>query len=555
MEKIKHVIVSTIISGHASNSSGTRMYAPSVSSCYELFGFDVLLDAKLKPWVMEVNISPSLKASCDMDLGIKSKLSVDLFNLVGIRVRDLAESQKKKKRGPTPKAFLSLSERQKMRHFVGNTDANLLSDLTDTDLRILKESEDENRRKGEFERVFPCSDSSHYFKLFASTPYNDHLLFQWNNLAEKDLTRAYSMLRRLPNASTGSQNLKLISSVQRTINNRPSSTSTPTRSVSTTRSTSAAQAQKVFRNVAQPPIPPPPAKPSPAPPASKLPAYSRSSETAHQKPAAPPEFISFLNNATLIPTAAPQPAVTIPTTNPIPSQVTKQLHHAGSSSNIQVEYPKINPFPTFPDRQPMPMKTSDFSASAAGIVPCLNTEYTLRPSKVGLRLKPGVPPVANLTAQMASLIAHEMQQLQLHQQQFQMMQMQQERYLAQQQAMARREQMQRVNSDASLANEYPSTSAYRAAMAIANVTARFRAMENQGGQGAGAGLAQPGSEFVRREPPSQQELMAWASMAQLQKMGSERESGVFVGLPNPPVVPKRRVSSALRRPAEQNRSK
>jgi hypothetical protein len=46
---------------------------------YELFGMDVLLDEKLKPWLIEVNISPSLHSSSPLDLDVKSPLTTGKF--------------------------------------------------------------------------------------------------------------------------------------------------------------------------------------------------------------------------------------------------------------------------------------------------------------------------------------------------------------------------------------------------------------------------------------------------------------------------------------------
>ncbi|KAJ3158506.1 Tubulin polyglutamylase ttll4 [Geranomyces michiganensis] len=89
LAQIRDLVTKTIISGHTSNASGVRMFSRSRTSCYELFGFDVLLDARLKPWLMEVNISPSLKATCDMDFAIKHELVVDLLNLAGFRLHDV----------------------------------------------------------------------------------------------------------------------------------------------------------------------------------------------------------------------------------------------------------------------------------------------------------------------------------------------------------------------------------------------------------------------------------------------------------------------------------
>jgi len=59
---------------------------PSRYCSYELFGIDVLLDSALRPWLLEVNISPSLHSSSPLDLAVKGPLVRELFNLAGFQV-------------------------------------------------------------------------------------------------------------------------------------------------------------------------------------------------------------------------------------------------------------------------------------------------------------------------------------------------------------------------------------------------------------------------------------------------------------------------------------
>ena len=87
--QIRGIVVKTMISAQVPNVNGVRNNVEHASTCYELFGFDILLDANLKPWLMEVNISPSLKTSCEIDQEVKSRLIVDVFNLVGYSVKDM----------------------------------------------------------------------------------------------------------------------------------------------------------------------------------------------------------------------------------------------------------------------------------------------------------------------------------------------------------------------------------------------------------------------------------------------------------------------------------
>ena len=57
--------------------------------CFELYGYDVIIDADLKPWLLEVNASPSLTASNDEDYSLKSSLLEDVFNVVDIEEKRL----------------------------------------------------------------------------------------------------------------------------------------------------------------------------------------------------------------------------------------------------------------------------------------------------------------------------------------------------------------------------------------------------------------------------------------------------------------------------------
>ncbi|CBZ56283.1 putative tubulin-tyrosine ligase family protein [Neospora caninum Liverpool] len=50
--------------------------------CFELYGYDIIIDAHLKPWLLEVNASPSLTASTPLDYNFKIGLLDDVLTIV-----------------------------------------------------------------------------------------------------------------------------------------------------------------------------------------------------------------------------------------------------------------------------------------------------------------------------------------------------------------------------------------------------------------------------------------------------------------------------------------
>ncbi|XP_060947968.1 probable tubulin polyglutamylase TTLL2 [Limanda limanda] len=61
---------------------------PSCPNCLELFGFDILVDAGLKPWLLEVNCSPALSLDCPADVSVKRGLISDLIDLMNYTSTD-----------------------------------------------------------------------------------------------------------------------------------------------------------------------------------------------------------------------------------------------------------------------------------------------------------------------------------------------------------------------------------------------------------------------------------------------------------------------------------
>ena len=46
---------------------------------------DIMLDKKLKPWLLEVNVSPSFNDDTDVDKEVKTGLIEDAFRLLDIK--------------------------------------------------------------------------------------------------------------------------------------------------------------------------------------------------------------------------------------------------------------------------------------------------------------------------------------------------------------------------------------------------------------------------------------------------------------------------------------
>jgi tubulin polyglutamylase TTLL4 len=178
-DRIRDLVVKTMIVAEAQVQKRCARLRVGRTNCFELFGVDVLLDAQLRPWLLEVNILPSLSSSSPLDKLIKTRLMSDVFHVIGVPIVDGRGSPPPSLPDPDPKSHV-----------------NLLN-LSPSDVAILTETELEYRRRGHLERIFPTPTTRSYAKFFDAPRYNNVLLERWLALPRRQALRLINMVEEL----------------------------------------------------------------------------------------------------------------------------------------------------------------------------------------------------------------------------------------------------------------------------------------------------------------------------------------------------------------------
>ena len=83
-KKIKDIAIKTVIAGHQKLVENLDEFSLNDQSFFNLYGYDIIIDDKYEPYLLEVNRRPDMFIFDKMDKIVKEKIFVDTLNIVGI---------------------------------------------------------------------------------------------------------------------------------------------------------------------------------------------------------------------------------------------------------------------------------------------------------------------------------------------------------------------------------------------------------------------------------------------------------------------------------------
>ncbi|CAK9819833.1 Tubulin polyglutamylase ttll6 [Anthophora plagiata] len=167
--KIDEIIIKTILAAYPILKHSYHTCFPThdkTYACFELLGFDVLLDWKLKPYLLEVNHSPSFHTDAQIDKDIKEGLLTNTFEMLNMQQCDKKKIIEEDRRRVRDRLLQGINSKD------GSTNDSTICmtkhDKPEEDY-LQKQFKWEDEHMGNFRRIYPCAESEKYEQFFRQT--------------------------------------------------------------------------------------------------------------------------------------------------------------------------------------------------------------------------------------------------------------------------------------------------------------------------------------------------------------------------------------------------
>lgn len=199
--RIYDIIIKSFLCVDSHIYTATKKIQGFKNNCFELYGFDVLIDANLTPWILEANLSPSLATDSPLDIAIKTNLITDTFNLISIRKMDrrrdnvnkikqrfknFSKSKQNQTRGFSSSKNPNISRIDSNKHsdaqeFLSKNRlfCENLSQISLKNRALIRDTLTEDFRKGNFIRIYPSKNSNIYDKYFITPRVSHKIVYKY----------------------------------------------------------------------------------------------------------------------------------------------------------------------------------------------------------------------------------------------------------------------------------------------------------------------------------------------------------------------------------------